>query len=197
MSGARCPRPAERRGALSVTLLRHGEARGGARLRGRCDDPLSARGWAQLRRAVAGRRWARIVSSPRRRCLAFARWLGRRRGLPVAVDGRWAELDFGAWDGHPLAELWAREGAALARFLADPWAHPPPGGETMAALEARVLAALDALRRGPPGPVLVLTHGGVLRLLLARQRGVSPAALAVPPAACHRLTLPRHGPWPP
>ena len=180
--------------APRIELLRHGDT-GQRSYRGQLDDPLSEAGWAQVRAAVAGRDWDRIVSSPLVRCAAFARELAAQRKLPLRLDARLAEYHFGAWQGVPIATLAAREAAALESFWADPQAHPPPGGEPFAAFRARACAALDDIAaQGDGARVLVVTHGGVIRLLRcvveARPFGAM-ANLAVANASLHPLHWPR------
>ncbi|WP_051277984.1 histidine phosphatase family protein [Solimonas flava] len=169
-----------------LTLLRHGETRQPGCYLGRSDPRLSARGYAQMRAATRDGRWARVLSSPRRRCAAFARAYAAAHGLPLAFDERLAELDFGDWDGVPVAALHAREPQALAAFWRDPLAHPPPRGETLPALAARVLAALaDVAALG--ADALLVTHGGPLRIACARRDGLALSALSqieVPHGAC-------------
>lgn len=97
-----------------------------------------------------------IRASPARRCRALAEAIAGRDGLAVVTDERLAELDFGAWEGRFWAEI--------PRAESDPWAADPerlapPGGETFAALRARVAAALaDA-----PAGAAIVTHAGVIR----------------------------------
>lgn len=80
-----------------IDMLRHGEPVGGRRYRGQTDDPLSDKGWRQMRAATAETRpWTAIVSSPLLRCRAFAEELAGQTGLPLAVDDRLKEVGFGA-----------------------------------------------------------------------------------------------------
>ncbi len=178
-----------------IDLLRHGEAAGGACFRGRRDDPLTPRGEAQVAAAVAdlerwgGPPWAGVVTSPLRRCRRPAEALARVRGLPLTVDEDLRELDFGAWEGRRAEEIQATDGARLAAFWDDPWRHPPPGGETLATIAARVATAWERLL-ACDAPLLVFTHGGVLRLLLAHVLDLPRAAFwhwRVDPAARLRL----------
>lgn len=61
----------------------------------------------------------------------------------------------------------------LGRFWADPYACTPPAGEPVSAFAERVLAGIERLRLQHAGKrVLLVTHGGVMRLLLARARGL-------------------------
>ncbi len=163
-----------------LDLLRHGETRGGSRFRGRLDDPLTERGWEQMWAAVGPgdgdgegvREWDGIVTSPLARCADFARALSERRGIPLRLDPRLAELDFGDWEGQTAAELMVTDAEALGRFWADPVAHPPPGGEPLLAFQARVLAAWEELVRQDRGDrTLVISHGGVIRVILCQVRG--------------------------
>ena len=181
-----------------IDLLRHGEAAGGPCFRGRRDDPLTPHGEAQVAAAVrdlegwGGAPWTGVVTSPRRRCRRPAEALAAARGLPLTVDEDLAEMDFGAWEGRRAEEIQASDGARLAAFWDDPWRHPPPGGETLAAFAARVAAAWERLT-ARDGPLLVFTHGGVLRLLLARVLDLPRAALwrwRLDPAARLRIQPP-------
>lgn len=160
---------------LALDLLRHGETELGGGFRGSLDDALTATGWAQMRAAVAAAGpWDALVSSPLQRCAAFARELAARQGLPLQLEADLRELHFGAWEGRSAAELMQTDSAALGRFWADPYAFTPPDGEPMAQFEARVLAAVERMQREHGGRrVLLISHGGVLRLLLARARGLA------------------------
>ncbi|HEU0197787.1 MAG TPA: histidine phosphatase family protein [Nevskiaceae bacterium] len=180
---------------MSIDLLRHGET-GQSGFRGQLDDPLTARGWQQMRTTVAGHEWDRIVSSPLQRCAAFARELAATRRVPLAADARLAEYDFGAWSGIPLEHLAADEGEALAQFWADPAGHPPPGAETLAAFEMRVEAAVDQLAdEAATQRILIVTHGGPIRLLRCRAQARplhEMSTLTVPHAALTPLMWPPH-----
>ena len=102
-----------------------------------------------------------VWTSPARRCRAFAETLARHLLAPVSVDARLAELDFGDWEG--LA--WERiDRAALDAWAAAPSDFAPPGGETGGALIKRVMAFSADLRRAG-GDCVVVTHGGVLKVL--------------------------------
>ncbi|TBU97328.1 histidine phosphatase family protein [Stutzerimonas kirkiae] len=159
---------------LRLDLLRHGETLQGGGFRGRIDDALSEAGWAQLHEAVAmGSGWQRIISSPLRRCADFAIHLANERGLPLELADDLRELDFGEWEGRTAAELMDGQSEALGRFWDDPYAFTPPGGEPLAVFQARVLDGVRALVRRHAGQrLLLVTHGGVMRLLLAQARGL-------------------------
>ena len=180
-------------GEFVADLLRHGEAGAGG-FRGRLDDPLTLAGWEQMWQAVRrGGPWQAGVSPPLARCAAFAEEFAGENGLPLACDERLAELDFGAWEGLSAAQVMQTPPEALARFWSDPWAYPPPGGESLAAFERRVRSALgDLARRFDGRCVLVVTHGGVIRLALCLSQGLKRGELLrldVPHASLHRIVL--------
>lgn len=183
-------------GSRLVDLLRHGEVEGGPRFRGACDDPLSAAGWAQLEakaEAMIGAGptpWDRVLSSPAQRCLAFAQALGNRLGLEVESVDALRERDFGAWEGLRADEIPAE---ALARFWCDPSGFDPPAAEPFWAFRARIADAWRGLVDGAGHHTLVLTHGGVIRVILAEVLGLADERLIlleVPPASGTRVRLP-------
>ncbi len=160
--------------SVHLDLLRHGETLSNGGFRGRLDDALSATGWQQLRAAVSqDAPWQRIVSSPLRRCWSFAAELAHQRQLPLELEPDLRELDFGEWEGRTAAELMAVQSEALDRFWRDPYGFTPPGGEPLIAFETRILAAIERLTDRCTGErVLLITHAGVIRVLLARARGM-------------------------
>lgn len=159
---------------VQLDLLRHGETELGGGLRGSLDDALTTLGWTQMRDAVTGQGpWDRIVSSPLQRCALFARELSEQLDLPVSFDKDLQELHFGAWEGQSAAALMEADEQALGLFWADPYAFTPPDGEPVLEFSARVLSAVSRLQRDFAGQrVLVICHGGVMKLLLAQARGM-------------------------
>ncbi|WP_460117070.1 alpha-ribazole phosphatase family protein [Pseudomonas sp. S2_C03] len=159
---------------LRLDLLRHGETELGGGLRGSLDDALTDAGWAQMRAAVVAQGpWDRLVSSPLQRCARFAEELGEQLGLPVQLEVDLQELHFGAWEGQSAAALMETDAEALGLFWADPYSFTPPQGERVEDFSARVLAAIARLHAAHAGErVLLISHGGVMRLLLAQARGL-------------------------
>ncbi|WP_424933249.1 alpha-ribazole phosphatase family protein [Amaricoccus macauensis] len=104
---------------------------------------------------------ARIVSSPLSRCLRLAEWIAQARNLPLEIDPRIVEMDFGRWEGTPWAEISRPE---LDAWAADFEGARPHGGESVAMLAERVSRALEGLG---PEPTLWVTHSGVFRAVCA------------------------------
>jgi alpha-ribazole phosphatase len=90
----------------------------------------------------------------------------------VPTDARLQELDFGAWENRTWESFRSPESEAWAL---DPWRLAPPGGESGAALWARV-GSFRAEVHGPVSagcdPLLVVTHAGVIRAWLGLERGL-------------------------
>lgn len=168
----------------TLDLMRHGEPVGGRKYRGQIDDPLSEKGWEQMRDAVGDAApWTRIVSSPLARCRAFAEALAERHALPLGFDARLKEVGFGEWEGLTAADIEARWPGALVRFKSDPVGARPAGAEALDAFHARVGAALDALMATHAGEhVLLVGHAGVMRMALAW-------ALHIPLANAYRIEV--------
>lgn len=164
---------------MKLDLLRHGETERGGGFRGSLDDALTERGWAQMGAGIEGAGpWDALVSSPLQRCAGFARDLQRRLGLPLSFEPELRELHFGQWEGRSAAELMEDQAEGLGRFWNDPYSFTPPDGESLLDFEARVLAASERLRVRFLGQrVLLVTHGGVIRILVARARQMARSQL--------------------
>ncbi|MBI3776059.1 MAG: histidine phosphatase family protein, partial [Gammaproteobacteria bacterium] len=126
----------------TVDLIRHGEPVGGRKYRGRTDDPLSDKGWMQMRAAVGDAcPWETIVSSTLSRCAAFAQELSQRHALPLSFDARLMEIGYGVWEGRTAAELQSEDPVAFAQFFDDPVAYRPAGAEALVEFRDRVIDA--------------------------------------------------------
>ncbi|KIH82311.1 alpha-ribazole phosphatase family protein [Pseudomonas batumici] len=159
---------------LRLDLLRHGETELGGGLRGSLDDALTPRGWEQMRAGVAQHGpWDRVISSPLQRCARFAEELGAGLGVPVEIESDLRELHFGAWEGQSAAALMETDADDLGRFWSDPYGFTPPDGEPVERFAERVLTAVSRLHQRYAGQrVLLVSHGGVMKVLLARARGL-------------------------
>ena len=160
---------------ITVDLLRHGEPGGGDILRGRVDPELTDRGWRQMEAAAerADANWTHIIASPLQRCRDFAQRLAQGRQVEPRIEDHWQEIDYGDWDGMPIAEWRARSASQFRSFREDITALAPPNGETFVEFRDRVTGAWDGLAGLPGGShVLVVTHGGVMRVILPTVLGM-------------------------
>ncbi|MGB7799514.1 MAG: histidine phosphatase family protein [Pseudonocardiaceae bacterium] len=117
-----------------------------------------------------------VVSSPLQRCRETVDPLAQARALEVSVDDRFVEVDYGEWTGRELRKLGKEPLWKVVQ--AHPSAAVFPGGEGLAALQARAVAAIrewDAKVTAEHGPEvlwLVCTHGDVIKAVLADALGV-------------------------
>jgi broad specificity phosphatase PhoE len=170
--------------------VRHGETVWNAegRLQGQQDSALSATGRTQAVKCAAiltellardGKTPAdpAYVSSPLGRARAMMDALRAALGLapdPYGIEPRLAEIAFGRWEGLTLAEIMAREPAALTAREHDKWNFLPPGGESYAQVAARMAEWYGELTRDS----VVTAHGGTARALIAHLGIVPPEQAA-------------------
>ncbi len=178
----------------TIDLLRHGECEGGHVYRGSLDLPLSETGWEQLRsKAGDFNEWTRIVTSPLQRCARFATELAARCECPLSVMDAFSEVHFGDWEGRLIADVWREQGSHVRRFFADPVNAAPPNGEPLHEFEQRVVAGWNALLRDNRGEhVLLVAHGGTIRVLLAQVLAMPLTRIAnldVPYASASRVRI--------
>ena len=163
-----------------VLLVRHGlTAATGTVLTGRMPGiSLDDRGREQARALgdrLAGVHLDAIVTSTLERCQQTAAAIAAARdGNQVAVqnDERFAEVGYGDWTGQPLKRL-AKE--PLWRVVqAHPSAVRFPGGESLAGVQERAVAAIRDWneRLGPKAVYLVCSHGDVIKSIIADSLGM-------------------------
>jgi broad specificity phosphatase PhoE len=98
--------------------------------------------------------------------------LGAALGLRAVARPALREVFLGEWEGLNTEEIAARYPAGWASWVEEPDWDVVPGGEGAAAFDARVAAEMDEiLRAHPHGDVLVVTHGGVIQVMLHRLLG--------------------------
>ena len=168
---------------IVVDFMRHGEPEGGDILRGRVDPVLTETGWDQMRRAASLSKsnsasqltpnWTEIISSPLKRCCKFADRTALAVNCLTTIDSQWQEIDYGDWDGMLVSE-WRKVAAEQFKaFRKDLSALAPPNGEDYLSFKTRVLGAWRKIAAKPDGShLLIVTHGGVLRVILPTVLGM-------------------------
>ncbi len=135
---------------------------------GSSDPPLSEAGRTRARALaaqLASRSLTGVYASDSLRAVETARAIAVLHRLSLRTDVRLRELDFGAWEGRRLADLWIEEPAAAAAWERDIRATPSSFGEDMAEMEARVAAFIKDARAALDGEVAVVAHRGSLAML--------------------------------
>ena len=162
-----------------LLLVRHGETdwnRAG-RPQGHTDIPLNDTGRAQARKLagrLVGLRVDAIYTSDLARAAETARIVGAELGLEPQPRTAWRELHLGDAASIKNFGTLSRDGE-LVPALARAGGPLAAGGETFAAFQQRVLAGLDELSTAHPDDhVLVVSHGGTLKTLLAHLLGLDP-----------------------
>ena len=156
-----------------VWLIRHAAstAATGSAI-GVTDLSLSDVGHEQARRLaakLASRALVRIVSSDRRRALETANVIAMPHpGVGVESSSALREIDFGAWEGRSLSELWVEEPAAAKAWEDDIRTTPASFGESVDDVARRVAAFWRSLQPLPDvGELAVVGHRGSLAILRA------------------------------
>jgi len=175
---------------VRLFLVRHAEALANPDLRylGSRDDPLTERGqWQaqQLAHAFAPLALAAVYTSPLTRAVATALPIAEPHGLSIISEPRLVEAAMGTWEGLRRAEILARSADDAARhrqWEADPTCAPP-GGESLAAVQARVVACVrDLAERHAGAAVVLVSHVGPIKALVC-------TAMEVPLTTGQRLFL--------
>lgn len=167
-----------------LLLLRHGRSTWNAegRWQGWADAPLAPEGEEQVRAlgamlAGAGVAFAGAVSSDLERSVATAAIVAAVLGLDeVEVEPDLRERDVGDWTGRTTEEIELIWPGAIEAWRAGRLDRPP-GGEHEPSFRARVVGAVERLAARPGGPLLVVTHGGVIRAV-ERHLGGDPRSTA-------------------
>lgn len=161
----------------TLILLRHGRSAANAAgvLAGRSPGvELDDVGLAQAQKLVdrlTGVPVAGIVCSPMVRCEQTVAPLAKDRGLTSVPEPELAEVDYGSWTGAALKTLFKEPLWKVVQ--AHPSAAVFPGGEGLAGMQARAVAAVRrhggriAEEHGPTAVWLACTHGDVIKAVLA------------------------------
>ncbi len=182
-----------------MVLIRHGQSTANASgvWQGQLDFPLSKEGRLQASytgRAVAGMEISGVYTSPLSRAFETAQIVAREAGFSgevVCIPGL-MERHGGILQGHTWAEQEARNPAFAKKFLAvseeERWTMV--GAETDEEILVRFEKAIyGILSRRHTGPVVVVSHGGIMRAFLRHifGREVLPGHERAPNASVTRL----------
>jgi alpha-ribazole phosphatase len=166
---------------LRLDLLRHGETTLSHTLRGHTDDELTENGWLQMQSTIqqyvaGGTNWDVIFSSPLQRCHVFAINLAEQLEIPLQLNMHIKEMYFGDWEGISTQSIYENEPELLANFWQFPIKYHAPNGESLEQFLQRVEVGFDEIHTQMKihqwNRALVVTHGGVIKLLtcLARHK---------------------------
>lgn len=177
---------------LELVLVRHGQTKWNVEHRylGHTDLPLhpdaveqlsELKQWLDRLPKLSGVYW-RVFCSDLMRCRETLAYISPTLEKRTVYDQRLREMNFGAWEGCTYDEL--KNNSQYRSWIDDPTRVTPPEGETWAQFEERVHSFLSDLGQAAEAAfgqdtvqtptnlalkrVLIVTHGGVIRKLLAQ-----------------------------
>ena len=159
-----------------IYLIRHGDIDtfSPSRFLGQTDLPLNETGIRQAR-ALHDRlqhiKFSHVFTSPLQRAAQTAALVSGRAIESVNRIGAFKEINLGAWEGLTVEEVRSQFPGAYEQRGQDLECFRPQGGESFADLSARCYPALLTLVNEYSGPLLVVAHAGVNRVLLPPSGG--------------------------
>lgn len=106
-----------------------------------------------------------VYSSPSSRCCVLAQEIAAN----FITDERLYEVNFGRWEGRTWDEIDHEESKA---WMEDYVNVCPPEGESMVQMRERVIGFWKEMQQQPFESAAIVTHGGVIRLLLAELNNI-------------------------
>ncbi|HEX3004839.1 MAG TPA: histidine phosphatase family protein [Angustibacter sp.] len=177
--------------AAHVVLARHGRTplNADGRLRGRLDpalDPVGEHEVTALARALYPMHPSQVITSPLRRARQTAAALAQRYLIPITVDDRLTDRDFGPWAGEREDEVIARWGSL----------DDAPDVEPLPSVVERAMAVLNAVGDADAaGAVVLVSHQAVNCAVLAALQGHGRPELVSQRTACWNVIEGRSGGW--
>jgi alpha-ribazole phosphatase len=167
--------------ARRLWLVRHGLTYWNMQQRfcGHRDIPLSAQGRVQAlwtAEQLQKESISAIYTSDLVRARETAEIIAHHRKPAVQIreSAAWREIDFGDWEGLTYTQIMEQFKDQLGFFI-DPEQCSPPNGESLAHMQQRVKDALSAIMHSddlPAGEVVIVSHGGPLRVMLCSLLGM-------------------------
>lgn len=153
-------------------LIRHAQTvwNRDKKLQGQSDSPLTTQGKLQASRwgtILKQFSWERILASDTGRALKTAEIINAYLKIPLTVDSRLREQDWGQWAGKTIPQIETEAPQALDEQIKAGWDFCPPGGESRRHVLKRSRKALqEAAERYSGGNLLVVSHEGVVKSLI-------------------------------
>ena len=140
------------------------------RIQGHSDSPLTPEGeqqahrWGKILKQFS---WNRLLVSDTGRAVTTAEIINSRLKLPLTIDSRLREQDWGHWAGKTVPQIDAEASWAADENINAGWDFCPPGGESRREVLQRSREALREAAEWYPGEsLLVVTHEGVAKCLI-------------------------------
>ncbi|PSR22332.1 MAG: histidine phosphatase family protein [Sulfobacillus thermosulfidooxidans] len=161
-------------------FIRHGETEWNSnqnRYCGRSDIALAETGVFQSRmlaKMLGTIPFDKVFSSPLLRARKTALPITERLGLPLHLDDRLKEIDFGDWEGLTQQEIESNYPQQWQSWIEDPTFNKAGGnGESGIDAAQRMRSFVDDMVTSPFETILVISHNTVMRLFIAASLGLS------------------------
>ncbi len=155
--------------AETAYIVRHGHTQYNKekRITGHVDIPLIQEGIESAEAVVVPEDCTEIISGDSIRHVQTAEIINKTRNLPIRFDPRLRERNFGSYEGQrwedidPDDSIWQAD-------KSQQYDYRPQGGESVEDVAARVGECLREIKEGCSGKPLIVTSGGVIRLIKKR-----------------------------
>ncbi len=158
-------------------LIRHAQTTWNRekKIQGHSDSPLTPEGELQAFRwgkVLDQFTWNRLLASDTGRALATAGIINARLKIPLTIDSRLREQDWGHWVGKTISQIQTEVPRVLDEQISAGWSFCPPDGEDRKSVSARSREALqEAFDRWPGDNILIVSHEGVIKSLVYHLSG--------------------------
>ena len=152
---------------MKIYFVRHGQTVSNKKgtVTGHIDSPLNEEGIKQAQKTTLEipSHFSEIYSSDLVRCKQTTEIINNKLHLPVKYDARLRERDFGSLAG----KTWEEIGLDFKDLDSNQkYDYRPYGGESVEDVKKRLFAFVEDIRHSKKhGEILVVTHGGIIRLL--------------------------------
>jgi len=158
-----------------LLFIRHAQTDIAGTFCGHSDPPINALGQQQITQMIStltSESIDEIYCSDLRRAIETATPLAQTFGCQLTIAGSLREIHFGDWEGLTWTEIEGRDPGYALRWIEAFPALPAPNGESFIAFKERVLRQIDRLLPfAETKRIAVVTHGGVMRLVLRNLLG--------------------------
>ena len=160
-----------------ILFIRHAATDMAGTFCGHSDPPVNALGQQQIKNMLAclsDEAWDAVYSSDLQRAVATAEPLARASHRQVLTTPGLREIHFGAWEGLTWEQIEKRDAVYAQRWIESFPFLDAPMAESFSIFERRVLKEVERLFRiAEDKQIAVVTHGGVMRVVLRTCLGCS------------------------
>jgi probable phosphoglycerate mutase len=160
---------------MKIYVIRHGltELNKKELINGQIDEPLSKEGIGQAHASISiiPNGIKRIYSSSMMRAMQTAEILNSKIKQPISFHDELREINFGSYAGKSWVDI--KFGEDLKKKHRAVQYNYQPEGESVSDVKKRIIDFLGMINgKYNDNEVLVVTHGGIIRLLSLLERGI-------------------------